>query len=70
LLAKRKAFFFKSALYRLKGFPSDSDGKEYACNAGDLGSVSGLGISPGEMNDYSLQYFCLKNSMDTEAGRL
>ena len=38
--------------------------KEYACNAGDLGSIPGLGRSPGEGNNYSLQYSGLENSMD------
>ena len=32
------------------GFPGGSDGKESACNAGDLGSIPGLGRSPGEVN--------------------
>ena len=31
-----------------KGFPCSSVGKEYACSAGDLGSIPGLGRSPGE----------------------
>ena len=44
-----------------------SDGKEFACNAGDLGSVPGLGRSPGEGNGYPLQYSCLENSMDRGA---
>ena len=42
-------------------------GKESACNAGetgDLGSIPGLGKSPGEGNGNPLQYFCLENSMD------
>ena len=43
--------------------------KEAACNAGDLGSIPGLGISPGEGNDYPLQYSCLENSMDRGAGQ-
>ena len=38
------------------GFPGDSDGKESACNAGDLGSIPGLGRSPWEGNGYSVQY--------------
>ena len=42
-----------------------SDGKEYACNVGDLGSVPGLGRSPGEGNGYPLQYSCLENSTDS-----
>ena len=32
------------------GFPGGSDGKESACNAGDLSSIPGLGRSPGEGN--------------------
>ena len=35
-----------------------------ACNAGDLGSIPGLGRSPGEGNDNPLQYSCLGNPMD------
>ena len=35
-------------LYWFMGFPDGSDGKEFACNAGDLGSVPGSGTSPGE----------------------
>ena len=50
-------------------FPGGSDGKEYACSAGDQGSVSWLGPSPEEGNGYPLQYSCLKNSMDTGAWR-
>ena len=46
------------------GFPGSLDDKEFDCNAGDLGSVSGLGSSPGEGNGDSLQYSCLENSMD------
>ena len=41
-----------------------SAGKEFACNAGGLGSIPGLGRSPGERNDYPLQYSGLRNSMD------
>ena len=44
-----------------KGFPGGSDGKESACNAGDLGSIPGSGRSPGEGNDNPLQYSSLKN---------
>ena len=46
------------------GFPSGSDGKESACNVGDLGLIPGLGRSPGKGNGYSVQYSFLKNSMD------
>ena len=38
------------------GFPHSSVGKESACNAGDLGSIPGLGRSPGEGIGYPLQY--------------
>ena len=48
----------------IKGFPSDSVGKESACNAGDLSSIPGLGRSPEERNSYLLQYSELKNSTD------
>ena len=41
-----------------------SPGKESACNVGDLGSISGLGRSPGEGKGYPLQYSGLENSMD------
>ena len=41
-----------------------SDGKESACNVGDLGLVPGLGRSPGEGKGYPLQYSGLENFMD------
>ena len=49
------------------GFPGGSDGKESACNTGDLGSIPGLGRSLGGGNDNPLQYSCLENSMDRGA---
>ena len=48
----------------LLGFPGGSTGKKPACNAGDLGSIPGLGWSPGERKGYPLQYSGLENSMD------
>ena len=51
-------------LLYLVGFPCGSAGKEFACNAGNLGSIPGLGRSPGERKDYPLQYYGLENSMD------
>ena len=48
-------------------FPSSSDGKESACNAGDPGLIPGLGRSPGGGKGYPLQYSCLGNSMDEGA---
>ena len=44
-----------------------SDCKVSACNVGDLGSIPGLGRSPGEQRGYPLQYSCLENSMDRAA---
>ena len=41
-----------------------SNGKESACNAGDLGLIPGLGRFPGEGKGYLLQYSGLENSMD------
>ena len=49
---------------RLQGFPGDSAGKESACKVRDLGSVPGLGRSPGEGKGFPLQYSGLENSMD------
>ena len=49
------------------GFPCGSAGKESTCNAGDLGSVPGLGRSSGEGNGSPLQYYCLENPMDRGA---
>ena len=46
------------------GFPCGSASKDSACHAGDLGSTSGLGRSPGEGKGYPLQYSGLENSMD------
>ena len=50
-----------------RGFPGGSDGKESACNEGDLGSIPGSGRSPGEGNGYPLQYSYLENSMNIGA---
>ena len=46
------------------GFPCGSAGKESTCNMGDLGSIPGLGRSPGAGKGYPLQYSGLQNSMD------
>ena len=59
---------FNSRLYHLAqlcpGLPGSSDGKESACNAGDLGFIPGSGRSPGEGDGNPFQYSCLENSMD------
>ena len=49
------------SLTNLVGFTGGSDSKESACNAGDLGSISGSGRSPGGGHDNPFQYFCLEN---------
>ena len=46
--------------------PHSSDGKESACNAGDLGSIPGSGRSPGGGHGNPLSYSCLVNPMDRE----
>ena len=51
------------------GFPGGSDGKESACNGGDLGLIPRWGRSPGEGNGYPLQYSCWENSVDRGWGR-
>ena len=45
-------------------FPGDSDGKESACNVGELGLIPGLARSTEEGNGNPLQYSCLKSPMD------
>ena len=50
-------------------FLGGSEGKESACNAGDLGSIPGLGSSPGGGHGNPLQYSCLENPMDRGAWR-
>ena len=49
------------------GSPGGSNSKEFTCNAGDLGSIPGLGKSPGGGCDNPLQYSCLENPMDRGA---
>ena len=51
--------------FEVWGFPGGSDGKESACNTGDLDSIPGMGRSSGEGNHYS--YSCLENSVDRGA---
>ena len=54
-------------LIKVPDFPGGSDGKASVYNAGDLGSIPGLGRSPGEENGNPLQYYCLENPMDRGA---
>ena len=57
----------KEVILNAKKFPGDSDSKETAYSVGDLGSIPGLGRSPGEWNSYPLQYSVLENSTDRGA---
>ena len=50
-------------------FPGGSDGKESACNSGDLSSIPESERSPGEGNGNPLQYSCLENPVDRGAWR-
>ena len=50
-----------------KDFPGGLDGKASVYNVGDLGSIPGLGRSPGEGNGNPFQYSCLENPMDRGA---
>ena len=51
----------------VRDFTGGSDGKASVYNVGDLGSIPGLGRSPGEGNGNPLQYYCLENPMDRGA---
>ena len=59
--------FAMAALANWFGFPSNSETKESACNVGDMGSIPGLGRSPGGGHGNPLQYSCLENPMDRGA---
>ena len=61
LLSKRRG------LKRWQYFPGSSNSKEFTYNAGDMGSIPGLGRSLGEGNDKPLQYSCLEDFMDRGA---
>ena len=64
-----RVLWFQHLYLGLLGFPGGSAHRESACSVGDLGSVTGLGRSPGEENDYPLQYSCLENPKDKGAWR-
>ena len=54
--------YINAYIWNLEGFPGGSDGKECACKARDLGSISGSGRSHGERNGNPLWYSCLEKS--------
>jgi len=51
----------KATYSSVLGLPGCSDGKESACNAGDLGLIPELGRSPGGGHGNPFQYSCLEN---------
>ena len=59
---RASAYEMKGPLSPMEGFWGSSAGKESTCNAGDLGSIPGLGRSPGGGHGNLLQYSCLENS--------
>ena len=67
LVGKKKKDQTLTFALRKMGFLGDSDNKESAYNAGDLGFIPGSGRAPGKGNGYLLQYSCLENSMDRGA---
>ena len=66
-LLSKVTILIYTLVYQDMGFPGGSDGKESACNAGDLGLIPTLGRSPGGGNGNPLQYSCLEKSMDKGA---
>ena len=60
---KSRDITLPTKVYKVKAivFPGGSDGKESACTVGDLGSIPGLGRSPGGGHGSPLQYSCLEN---------
>ena len=67
-VVRQTRYFFDTSLWvERQDFPGGSDSKASAYNAGDPGSIPGLGRSPGEGNGNPLQYYCLENPMDRGA---
>ena len=69
ILKNSKVYIQYRLNYEYTNARSGSDGKESTCNAGDPGSISGSGRSPGGGHGNLLQYSCLENPMDTGAWR-
>ena len=60
LIVQNDISFVFNVHISLMGFPGSSAGKELACNVGDLGSIPGMGRSPGGGHGNPLQYSCLE----------
>ena len=69
LLVPHEISIFTLFLLLVLDFSHNSVGKSFSCNAGDPGSIPGLGRFPGEGNGNPLQYSCLENPIDREAGQ-
>ena len=63
-------YFLPYFVFSILGFPGSSDGKESACNTGDLDSVPGSGRPPEEGNGYPLHIVALRIPWTEEPGRL
>ena len=61
LLPLESSAMIQGEAWKERGCPGGSDGKESACDAGDLGSIPGLGRSSGKRNGYTFRYSCLEN---------
>ena len=57
----------EAARSNILGFPGGSEGKESTCHPEALGSIPGLGRSPGGGHGYPLQYSCREKPMDRGA---
>ena len=66
-LSRIQGYRYHLSKFHIFGFPGGSEVKASASNAGDPGSIPGLGRSPGEGNGNPLQYSCLENPMNGEA---
>ena len=62
--------FLRGPMQPLQGLPCGSAGKEFSCNAGDLGSTPGLGRYPGEGKGCLVQYYGLENSVNCIVHRI
>ena len=70
MLSSLGSLFYFKLIKVTKGFPGGSDGKESACNVGDLDSTPESGRSPVEGKGYPLQYSYLENPMNRGAWRV
>ena len=69
MLSSWKVNLAKEEKHNRGAFTGGSDGKESPCNVEDLGSIPGLGRSPGGGHGNPLQYSCHENPMGRGAGQ-